>query len=669
MKQNYAKAIAVACLLAAIGAAALAFVSSERAVRIQGPSAMAAIADGTLWLGVDEELWFFDADGTRRSRVEVQQAGLPGAPSQLVPHPGGAVVATVRDDPALYFIDPATRRVVRQLTPRWPDDLARHAARAIHLAIHADGRFAIATGGGHAVALFDPEGGFIARTKTGSYEFTNGLWWTSQGLWTTDTNRFQLKLLDGATLELLRSVQLPARGPMWALGSTTPHPAAGDSTPLVTLFRFANGMVKGRVVDAFGDGREIEFQHKGGMEPRDLLWHGGELLVTDGLSQSVLRWSAARESLAPFGDEASRTELQQHVADKIQYRARYGWLLGAAGALFLVGLGFALRAQRMAQASVASEFHNTMPRSLPWSESKRQWRNGVRILWPIGLPIVLLLLAEFSVPWLRSLPVKVQWALLITALVLAVPAVLLAPFLFNRRLRRFATQEAYEDFFNRYAMSLRRRSAALRAALRPDEQVLDGLIVTRLGSATWLVHTDQRWLIFSVHIGSQILRAAHPASAVTAAGTQPGDVRPRRCRWLAGWAPVIGWLEIGFRDGSVLAGKVTAPTVAQRMVERARQQGAALSPQAAGVTPRRRSLHTAIASAVVPGLGQWIQRRNGSALAMFLVWSVFSLAISIPLAWTLFGPRAAVSTSHAAQVALAQLTISAVAAFDAWANA
>jgi hypothetical protein len=669
MKKSYAKAIAIACLLAAIGAVVLAVMSSEKAVHIQGPSSMVATADGTLWLGVDEELWLFGADGTRRARVDVRKAGLPGAPSQLVPHPGGAIVATVRDDPALYFIDPSSLRVTRQLTPRWPHELARHAARAIHLAIHDDGRFAIATGGGHAVALFDPEGGFIARTAVGLYEFTNGLWWTPQGLWTTDTNRFQLKLLDGATLALLRTVKLPARGPMWALGSATPHPATGDKAPLVTLFRFANGMVKGRVVDAFGDGPELGFEHKGGMEPRDLLWHGGELLVTDGLSQSVLRWSAARESLAPFGDEAARTELQQRVADKIQYRARYGWLLGAAGALFLVGLGFAIRAQRMAQTSVASAFHDTMPRGMPWSESKRQWRNGVKIVWPFVLPpILLLLLLEFGKPWLVALPAKVQLWLSLTLLALAVPAGILLAVLFNRRLRRFATQPAYEDFFNRYAMSLRRRSAALRAALRPDERVLDGLIVTQLGRATWVVQTDQRWLLFSLRIGYQVLRAAHPAVAVTAAGTRPGDVHPRRHRWLAGWAPVVGWLEIGFRDGSVLAGKVTAPTVAQRMVESARQQGAASS-QAAGVASRRRSVRTAIASAIVPGLGQWIQQRNHSALGLFLVWSVFSLAISLPLAWTLFGPRAAVSTMHATQVALGQIAISAIAAFDAWANA
>lgn len=443
MKPTHTKGLAMACLMLAMAATALAYWCGEKAVAIQGPFAMVQAPDGMLWVGVDDELWIFDRDGTRRTRKAVRAIGLPAEPARMAPHPSGAVVATVTDDPTLHVIDVASLQVVRRLTPQWPDDLARHSSRAIHLAIDDDGRFAIATGGGHAVALFAPDGRFIARTPPGFYEFTNGLWWTPQGLWTTDTNRVQLRLLDGHTLAPLRSVRLPPGGWLWALGSALPHPA-GASAPLAALIRFGGNRIPGRVVDAFEDGTERPYPHEAAMEPRDLAWHQGALLVSDGASHSVLRWSADRTPLAPFGDADSVADLRQRVADKKTYLARYEQLLYLAGALFLAGLGLAVLAQRQ------------------------------------------------------------------------------------------------------------------QAQRRPA--------------------------------------AATPAS-----------------------------------------------------------------PRATG-----RSWHPALASAVVPGLGQWMQRRNAVALLMFLGWAGFTLAATVPLVWTLYGSRTGVSSQHIAHVALLQLAIVLIAVVDAW---
>jgi hypothetical protein len=292
-----------------------------------------------------------------------------------------------------------------------------------------------------SVALFAPDGAFIARTTPGLYQFTNGLWWTPQGLWTTDTNRMRLRLLDGRTLAPLRSVQLPQGGPLWALGTALPHPAGTDS-PLTALIRFGDDRIQGRVADAFEDGTERPFPHDVAMEPRDLAWHQGSLLVADGASHSVLRWSADRTAMAPFGDAASLADLRQHAADRQTYRTRYKQLLYLAGAFFLAGLGLAVLAQR---------------------------------------------------------------------------------------------------------------------------------------------------------------QPGHRPAAATAL--------PRaRVR---GWRPVL-------------------------------------------------------ASSVVPGLGQWMQARNGIALLMFLGWSAFTLATSLPLAWTLYGPRTAVSSETVAHVVLIQLLIAMIAAIDAW---
>jgi len=160
-------------------------------------------ACGEVWLGVERELW-----RVSRDTQAIEATGLPGTPASLVHAPDGSVVASVRGDATLYVLDAASARVARRLSPQWPDDLRQHGARAINFAFAADGRVAVATGGGHAVALFDPEGRFLARTPPGAYEFTNGLWWSAEGLWTTDTNRFALRLLDPATLAERRAVDL-----------------------------------------------------------------------------------------------------------------------------------------------------------------------------------------------------------------------------------------------------------------------------------------------------------------------------------------------------------------------------------------------------------------------------------------------------------------------------
>ena len=56
------------------------------------------------------------------------------------------------------------------------------------------------------------EARFLARTGADTYQFTNGLWWVDDALWTTDTNRFELKRL----FLLLVVLQVP----LFALAAT-----------------------------------------------------------------------------------------------------------------------------------------------------------------------------------------------------------------------------------------------------------------------------------------------------------------------------------------------------------------------------------------------------------------------------------------------------------------
>ena len=201
MNERTLKALAVACLAIAIGAVLGSVQATLRSGALQGPQALLVTPAAEVWLGVDHDLWRITAQGQLRDVTPVAAIGLPGAPANLVRVPGAGVVATVRGDPILYFLDTATARVTRTLLPQWPADLASHGKRAINLAFDAQGRLAVATGGGDAVALFDAEGRFLARTPPGTYQFTNGLWWNEAGLWTTDTNRYTLRLLDRETMQ------------------------------------------------------------------------------------------------------------------------------------------------------------------------------------------------------------------------------------------------------------------------------------------------------------------------------------------------------------------------------------------------------------------------------------------------------------------------------------
>ena len=239
------KSSAVAGLGVAIALIAYSLASGMQASAITGPEALGVTPQGEVWIGVDKQLWRASPEGHLLHADEARDLGLSGPPSGLARHPDGHMVATVRDDPALYVLDPATAHVVRTIKPGWPADLKTKGQDAINVAFAPDGRIAIATGGGHTVALFDATGAFLARTAPDTYRFTNGLWWHGNDLWTTDTNRFALRRLDGSTMAVQQSVALPDGDPAPFLG---PARAASPEDPTAALIRYRNGMISGRVV-------------------------------------------------------------------------------------------------------------------------------------------------------------------------------------------------------------------------------------------------------------------------------------------------------------------------------------------------------------------------------------------------------------------------------------
>ena len=72
------------------------------------------------------------------------------------------------------------------------------------------------------------------------------------------------------------------------------------------------------------------------------------------------------------------------------------------------------------------------------------------------------------------------------------------------------------------------------------------------------------------------------------------------------------------------------------------------------------------ASALVPGLGQWMQRRGLTALSFFVPWLVLLFFVAAPVGYKAWGPRAEVSLQTLATVAAAWLFYAGWAAWDAW---
>jgi len=682
------KASAVAGLVLAIALLVLSLASGLQASAITGPEALGVTPRGEVWIGVDKALWRVSAQGRWLQETPVADLGLPGPPSNLVRHPDGPLVATVRDVPTLFLLDPGTAHVTRTITPHWPADLASKGKDAINVAFAPDGRIAIATGGGHTVVLFDAQGNFLARTAPGTYRFTNGLWWAGDALWTTDTNRMTLRRLDGRTLAVEQSIALSSEDDARYLG---PAKALGPADATAALIRLRNGMIAGRVVIVHPDGRETPLAGPRGFEPTDVDWNGREVLATDGAAMAVHRWSADGEALSDFGDDEFARRMGQVTATRSQLWRRHALALRTGIPVFVLALLLALVAKRREDAAAPAAARLDLAHlGTPRPGNAALIGLSLRVLWPL-----LALLAASQLPrwppagrWLATALPQGTGARLAFVAGIAVLWMLFALTMIHG-IRRKGRLPEFEPVMNSTALRL--------LATRPEqlpladrEHIVETFMLLRqpdagpgarrLGgfgfaaaASRWVVCTDRSVRLFRVSGRSQRLDEEFALADIAEVSTQPP---PRRA---TGWSPAWlaqrtgrgGWLAVTLRDGRSIQGTVTSRVTLDRVaafLATARPARPSMPRPAIAETPARGPDRTlaALASAVLPGVGQWWQGRGGMALLFFLPWAVLLLARAIPVAWTVLGTRADVSTRHVALVFGMQAAYAALAAWDAW---
>jgi hypothetical protein len=673
------KQLATWLLVLALAGIAATYAANQKSVAIQGPGALQAIDDNTVWLGVNEDLWILDREGRRKGQRTARELGFTEAVSNIVLAPQGQALLTSRGDLAWQVVERSTLARVRTITPQWPSDFVDNYLRAIHLAVAPDGSIAVGTGGGHAVLLFDREGRFKARTAPGTYRFTNGLWWSPEGWWTTDTNRFALHLLDASTLAVKKTVKLqPAPAGYPYLGEAIasqglPLPATGQS-PVATLSRVGHLMEPGHLVDVFADGSQVVYNEHPILQLRDIAWFDGKLLAVDGDSFRVLRFAPDRLTEEPFGDPQVRSLMRQMRDDRQFWRtlgSRYAFLLSAL--LLLAGIAAHARHKKLATRELiaAREGGQAAAQAAPLGDLARQ-RMRIYGL-PLAVRLAIAAIALFiAFPllhlWLIGpAPVDVFGSLRLMLLTVLVPLVPVA-FWEQWRHERLAAQPAYEPALNHRAVEwLRSHDDFDRVKL--EGEVARESVYLPGWRDRWLLVTNRRVLLFAASARERRLLSEWPRRSVVFAG--PPEHAPG-ARGHAPWLRLLVRspnLALTFTTGTTLqfrcASSASARRVAQLLMSSPAMPDETVAIESLGTrTPRR--WHEVVASFVVPGTGQWLQGRFTTGVVLFTAAVLLAIYEWWPVAWALQGPKMDVSAFSVVSALVTWLLLALVASSDAW---
>ena len=668
----------------------------------QGPHALASNGD-TVWLGVNQDLWVLNRQGQLQTRWQLAEQGLPRGVAQMrwlsaaqaaaLGLAEQGLLVSSRFSGQLDVLSMQGKRV-HSIALQWPADLARAGQDATYFALSDTGKLAVATGGDHTVALFDAQGRYLARSPKDTFFFTNGLFWTADGFWTTDTNHSELVLLDSDSLAVKQRLKLNEGG---FLGDLVASPLA-----LATVTPLKNGMRLGRVSDVQPDGRSVDWRMPDGvhiLEPRSLLWLGQTLLVADGETWSVLASPNPQQALQAWGDAAMRADLAQLQAAKAQANLHHkGGLAGGVLLLLLALLLLRRSQQHSGNALLQAEQAHIAPALLarvqryPDADARKAL---VKALAPSMALAVLLLLLIALIAVMLVIGLRVLgWAGL-SAFVVALP-MLLASYVWvghlTRKRAQLATSSDLQPFFNQHADRNLCEPSLFWPLRQPGEVVLASVVgfvqpsMWQARRSQWWVLSNQRLLIWQgsafADARSFKLLAQWPLTGIAQVACRPGPTATW-LNWLAS-AHRIG-VQLGVKPKRGAAIKCWAPAalVAQDLVQQAQRALAQPQPQPASVavperqpTPESTSAPTAqarprtpmspaLASALVPGWGQLLQGRQGVAMRLFVAAGLLWVGVLLPLMWVWWHQSAALPALTAPLAVAMLFTLHGLAAYDA----
>lgn len=556
----------IVLLALAIACAGLSIWASERKAAIQGPSTLGLLPDGAAWLLVDDALWGLDAAGHRLHRVPVGQTGLASSPAVLTYRRSTQeLYAITRDGTRVAVLHPRTAQPIRTLALAWPPDLLDSLGGAVWLAVHNDGRMAVATGKGHTVVLFAPDGEFLQRTPPGRYRYTNELWWEGDALWTTDTNGHALVRLDGQTLAEQQRVALNDEDALryTALAKAHPHAGVARTAPRATVARLDGRMDTGRVVHVWDDGREDSLDLGAGARPLELGWSNDTLFIVDGRDWRVRRFDSLNQPLPDFGDAQVRQDLADlHIARDRWDRTHHVSLWAAIGAALTGALWFAwFERRRLVSPEAALEVARFL--GTPVLPRNAWLRRAAVVFAPLGALMLWMLLIRLVLsPAVMGLSTGRMTVM--AALATSVTVAALLAWWGTWWLRRQARQEAAEAVLNVVPVRWLMRSDDWQRVAVPGEHVRETWLLRHLWRPRWLILTNQRLLVFTARARARRLVLEVPRREVVRVSLRERGT----LRWwerLVCQAQLTGVMRIALRDGTVLEGGLSSWTLARRV--------------------------------------------------------------------------------------------------------
>lgn len=652
--------LVILCLVASMALAAWSVRLHTQSLVHQGPTALAPLSDGRVWVVIDQGLILLDPDGRPLMSVPLARLTLPRAPASLAVRTlvdQEELFAISRGHPDVAVFNGHTGALVRTIHLDWPADLRGQLGSAVWLAVHLDGRMAVATGGSHTVALFSPEGRFLARSAPGTFDFTNRLWWEGDTLWATDTNRGALVGLSGLDLKQVQRMSLQVSGDDRFLALSDAHPARGvPGNPVATVALLDHGMQEGQVAFVLPDGTLQALELPPHAEPRDLAWRREELLVIDSHDWRIRRFGVDGHPLDDYAGTALREALQAQRDSRDRHlRHHHAARLGAVAALSLGVLAWAWhrwRGQAPARAQAESElrFVGTLPEKPAHLAGKQllitaPWLMAMACLFLIGRP-------------------DTAWPVRFAALGGLLTALAMHP----SWLKRLARQATFESTLNATALHWLRTTPHWAAVAKPGEHARETWVMRDGQRQRWMVLTSRRLLSFKCPPqGDQPLESRWYRAGIERVRLVSRKKLPWWPRLQHTFAPGV-WMQMRMADGRIVQGLVPSQVTAERVLHHLgipavqRDDIEPLSLEQLGAP----AWAPALVSGVVPGTGQWWQQRRAQALMFFGFWSLWLAVVSVPVGLALWHHSTEVSMGAVLMAVMPPLWTQALAALDAW---